>query len=122
MKNLLSARLLALITVPVLISGLVLPTAATAAPLPTIESATITGTVEAGQTLTAHANGVTGATSTDYTWYVANTTANTLYGDSGFTFAYYSVGDGTSSFTIPNQTWWYGCLLYTSDAADDREV
>jgi uncharacterized repeat protein (TIGR02543 family) len=109
MKNLLSARLLALITVPVLISGLVLPTAATAAPLPTIESATITGTVGAGQTLTAHANGVSGGKTTTYfNWYVANDTANTLYGDSGFTFAYDGQNDGSSTFTIPDNTWWYG--------------
>jgi len=58
---------MALIIAPVLISSLVLPTAAMAA-APTITSASITGTAQVGQTLTAVANGVTGAPSYTYQW------------------------------------------------------
>jgi uncharacterized repeat protein (TIGR02543 family) len=85
MKNLLTARLLALITVPVMISSLVLPTAAMAANdnSANLTSVSISGTYSAttaqiGSVLTATAVGKTIATTTTtYQWFIGLTVVST---------------------------------------------
>ena len=85
MKSLLSARLLALITVPVMISSLVLPTAAMAGGdnSANLTSVSISGTYSAGKAqigsvLTATAVGKTAATTTTtYKWFIGLTVVST---------------------------------------------